>query len=68
MNFGIALGRGLQILGLVSLPLGIVLELSGQLGRRSVADLLLIMLFGFAAFHLGRYLEGLARAAHQRVR
>jgi hypothetical protein len=63
MAIGIVLGRTLQILGLVILPVGIVLELTGKLGRRGVAELLLIMVFGFAAFHLGRYLEGLARNA-----
>lgn len=64
MNEVIALfGRGLQLLGLAALPLGIVLELTGQLGRRGVAELLLIMVFGFAAFHAGRYLEGFARHA-----
>lgn len=54
-------GRGLQLLGLVILPLGIILELNGRLGRRGLAELLLIMVFGFAAFHAGRYLEGYAR-------
>lgn len=58
---GIFVGRVLQILGLVMLPLGIVLELTGRLGRRGVAELLLIMVFGFAAFHLGRVIEGYAR-------
>jgi hypothetical protein len=58
---GIYFGRVLQILGLVMLPLGIILELTGQLGRRGVAELLLIMVFGFAAFHLGRVIEGYAR-------
>lgn len=56
-------GRGLQWFGLAALPLGIFLELTGNLGRRSIADLLLIMVFGFAAFHLGRMLEGIAGAA-----
>jgi hypothetical protein len=39
------------------------LELAGQLGRRGVAELLLMMIFGFAAFHLGRLVEGYARKA-----
>ena len=54
-------GRGLQLLGLLILPLGVILELAGRLGRRGVAELVLIMVFGFAAFHVGRYLEGYAR-------
>ncbi len=58
---GILIGRGLQVLGLVILPVGIILELLGKLGRRGLAELLLIMIFGFAAFHLGRYIEGYAR-------
>jgi len=60
------LGRGLQTLGLIALPVGMILELTGQLGRRSIADLLLIMLFGFAAFHLGRMLEGYTSSANSR--
>ena len=55
------IGRGLQLLGLAILPLGIILEITGRLGRRGLAELLLIMVFGFAAFHAGRYLEGYAR-------
>jgi len=54
------LGRGLQLLGLVALPLGMILEISGRLGRRGVAELLLILVFGFVAFYTGRYLEGLS--------
>ncbi len=54
------LGRLLQIAGLTLLPLGVVLEATGQLGRHGVADLLLILLFGATAFWLGRVLEGYA--------
>jgi hypothetical protein len=60
-HMGILVGRVLQILGLVILPLGVILELTGRLGRRGVAELLLIMVFGFAAFYLGRVVEGYAR-------
>lgn len=56
------LGRLLQILGLTLLPLAIILEISGTLGRNSVADMLLMLIFGAAAFYLGRYLEGYARS------
>ena len=67
-NFQVQIiGRGLQFLGLTILPLGIVLELAGKLGRRGVAELLLIMVFGFAAFQLGRYLEGYGRHARGKV-
>ena len=51
----------MQILGLAILPLAMVLELSGHLGRRGVSEMLLMMVFGCAAFYLGRYLEGLGR-------
>jgi hypothetical protein len=54
-------GRTIQILGLAILPLAMVLELSGHLGRRGVSEMLLMMVFGCAAFYLGRYLEGLGR-------
>jgi hypothetical protein len=54
-------GRALQIMALVILPLGVILEFNGMLGRRGVAELLLMLLFGFAAFQLGRYLEGYAQ-------
>jgi hypothetical protein len=52
------IGRVLQILGLIILPLGMVLELTGRLGGRGVSQMLLMMVFGCAAFYLGRYLEG----------
>jgi len=55
------LGRGFQQIGLVALPLGIVLELLGQLGRNGLAHLLLIMVFGVVAFQIGRYIEGYAQ-------
>ena len=48
------LGRALQYLGLAVLPLGVVLELSGTLGRSfGVADLLKSLGFGVAAFLIG---------------
>lgn len=52
------IGRWLQILALILLPLAIILELSGQLGRNPLSDLLMITLFGATAFYLGRVLEG----------
>jgi hypothetical protein len=52
------IGRGLQILGLVALPLAIVLEISGNLGRRGLSEMLLMMIFGCAAFYVGRIIEG----------
>lgn len=55
------LGRTLQIAGLTILPLSMILEIAGQLGRRGVSEMVIMMVFGFAAFYLGRYLEGFAR-------
>jgi len=56
-----SLGRLLQIGGLVLLPVAMLMELSGQLGRRGVAELLIMLVAGAAAFGLGRLLEGYAR-------
>ncbi|MEC7502408.1 MAG: hypothetical protein VX970_11800 [Planctomycetota bacterium] len=56
-----SLGRLLQIGGLILLPLAMFMELSGQLGRRGVAELLLMLVTGAAAFVLGRFIEGYAR-------
>jgi hypothetical protein len=55
------LGKTLQLVGLVLLPAAMLLELTGALGRESgVADMLLMLAFGAAAFTLGRFLEGYA--------
>ena len=56
-----SLGRLLQIGGLILLPLAMLMELTGQLGRRGVAELLLMLVAGAAAFMLGRFIEGYAR-------
>ena len=56
-----SLGRLLQIGGLVLLPLAMLMELSGQLGRSGVAELLLMLVVGAGAFVLGRLIEGYAR-------
>jgi hypothetical protein len=56
------LGRGLQFFGLLLLPLAMGLELTGNLERRfGVSDMLVMLVFGFSAFYLGRLLEGYAR-------
>ena len=57
-----ALGRMLQIFGLILLPLAMFMQLSDMLGRRIGLDQMLIMLVaGAAAFCLGRLIEGYAR-------
>jgi hypothetical protein len=55
------LGRLLQIGGLILLPLAMLMEFSGQLGRQGVAELLLMLVAGAGAFVLGRLIEGYAR-------
>ena len=56
-------GRGLQILGLVLLPLSMLLELTGGLGRSfGLSDMVIMLGFGVAAFLTGRMLEGYARS------
>ena len=54
-----ALGRFLQVLGLVLLPLSMAMELSGGLGRSfGVSDMVVMLVFGATAFGVGRLLEG----------
>jgi len=56
------IGQGLQVLGLVLLPVACLMEVSGGLGRSSgLATMLILMIFGAAAFALGRLVEGYAR-------
>lgn len=57
------LGKMMQVLGLVVLPLSMFLELTGLLGRSfGLSQMLIMMVFGAAAFMLGRILEGFAAA------
>jgi hypothetical protein len=57
-----ALGRLLQIIGLILLPLAIVLELTKDFGLPfTLKDMLMMLVFGAAAFYLGRVLEGYSR-------
>ena len=54
-------GRLLQYVGLIALPAAIVLELSQLLGRSfGLSEMLIMLVFGFCAFHVGRYVEGFA--------
>ena len=58
-----AIGKLLQLGGLVLLPVAIVLELTGSLNRdRGVADMVIMMIFGLSAFYLGRFIEGYSTA------
>jgi len=54
-------GKFLQVLGLVILPTAMLLELSGMLGRRGVSEMVIMLVFGAAAFAVGRIIEGYAR-------
>lgn len=54
-------GRLLQYVGLISLPVAILLELSKMLGRSfGLSQMLIMLIFGFCAFQVGRYMEGFA--------
>ena len=52
------LGRLLQFAGLTLLPLAIFLELSQAIRLK---DMLVMLVFGVAAFYAGRIMEGYAR-------
>ena len=54
-------GRLMQLLGLTVLPLSVILELTGALGRSfGLSQMLIMLVFGVCVFCLGRYLEGFA--------
>ena len=54
-----ALGRLLQITGLVLLPLAMFMELAdGSAQRFELRDMLMMLAFGACAFYLGRIVEG----------
>lgn len=55
-----ALGRLLQLVGLAVLPLAMFMELTDFLGRIFVNQMVIMLVFGVAAFYLGRILEGYA--------
>jgi hypothetical protein len=56
-----AIGRLLQILGLILLPLAVLFELINDFGFPfGLRDMLVMLVFGAAAFYLGRLMEGYA--------
>lgn len=56
------LGRALQFVALALLPLSMVMELTGGLGRRfGVSDMVVMLVYGVLLFLLGRALEMYAR-------
>jgi len=55
------LGRLIQILALLLLPIAMLMELTHFLGREfGVADLLIMLIFGLVLFYVGRLIEGYA--------
>lgn len=56
-------GRMLQFVALALLPLAMVMELTGGLGRRfGVSDMVVMLGYGVLLFLLGRALEMYARS------
>jgi len=56
-----SLGRFLQLAGLMLLPLSMFMELTDGLGRAfGVSDMVVMLVFGFATFYIGRIVEGYA--------
>ncbi len=56
------LGKTLQILGLILLPLSMFFEMTGGLGRAiGVSDMLIMLIVGATLFVLGRFIEGYAQ-------
>lgn len=54
-----SLAKLMQVAGMIILPLAMYLEVTGNLPRRlPIAGMLIMMVFGFCLFQLGRYLEG----------
>jgi hypothetical protein len=52
-----SVGRGLQLLALIALPLAMALQIANRL---SLGNMLIILVSGAAAFWLGRIIEGYA--------
>ncbi len=56
-------GKACQLVALMLLPLSMLLELTGGLGRKfGISDMLVMLVFGFCLFYVGRFLEGYAKA------
>ena len=56
------MGRSLQMLALIMLPMSILLQLTDLLGRQLyVSEMVIMLIFGIAAFSIGHILEGYAR-------
>ena len=55
-------GRLMQKLGLFILPISMLLEVAGMLGRSGVSHMVILLVFGVSLFYAGRLLEGYARS------
>ena len=57
-----SLGRFLQFVGLTVLPLSMLMQVTDMLGRPlHVSQMVFMLIFGLAAFYMGRLVEGYAR-------
>jgi hypothetical protein len=55
------IGKSMQVLALVLLPMACLLEITGGLGRPfGVSDLLVALIFAAVCFMAGRLIEGYA--------
>ena len=55
------IGKSLQVIGLVLLPVAMILEISNGLGRSfGVSQMVILLVFGVAVFYIGRIMEGYA--------
>ncbi|HWB14039.1 MAG TPA: hypothetical protein VG826_32735 [Pirellulales bacterium] len=52
------LARGLQMVALFLLPLGMILQIANSI---SVGQMLMLLVAGFSLFYIGRILEGYLR-------
>lgn len=56
------IGRALQIAALLALPLAMILELTGAMGRAfGLSQLLIALVFGVCLFGLGSVIQGYRR-------
>jgi len=55
------IGYVLQLVGLITLPVAMLLEMGGIMGRSiNLSQMLIALVFGVCAFQCGRFLEGYA--------
>jgi hypothetical protein len=52
------IGKAMQVLALMLLPISMVMQLTAAMRANSLSVMLLMMLFGIALFGVGRMVEG----------